>query len=237
MNKVLKQIQDLARKNNMDIEDLVSSINEAKSEEDELLLRKNAEQNRHLVGKYYVSETKQSSSMFPKMKQFYHVLTNRSSSEYMVECLTFKEHPAYWFEYQIHKKDFPGDGYLGEYEFESFETMGISAKDLETMTEISKEEFDKAAKNYLEELLDLNWYTDHYRFGGKLPTDLDWKREKGEQINLITLKNKYRIKILWDDEGKVYVATSDDVPGLVLEDSSYGMLIDEVEVTIEELIN
>ena len=46
----------------------------------------------------------------------------------------------------------------------------------------------------------------------------------------------YRIKFLWDDEAAVWVATSQDVPGLVLESGSFDALIERVQVAAQELI-
>lgn len=46
----------------------------------------------------------------------------------------------------------------------------------------------------------------------------------------------YKIKMLWDDEADVWVATSDDVPGLVLESGSFDALIERLKVAIPELV-
>lgn len=40
----------------------------------------------------------------------------------------------------------------------------------------------------------------------------------------------------WDGEASMWVATSDDVPGLVLESNSYDALIDKVKIAIPELL-
>ena len=46
----------------------------------------------------------------------------------------------------------------------------------------------------------------------------------------------YRINMLWDDEADVWVATSDDVPGLVLESGSFDALVERVKTAVPELI-
>ena len=46
----------------------------------------------------------------------------------------------------------------------------------------------------------------------------------------------YRIKFLWDDEAAVWVATSQDVPGLVLESGSFDALLERVRYAVPELI-
>ena len=48
---------------------------------------------------------------------------------------------------------------------------------------------------------------------------------------------KYNVKLTWDSEASVWVATSDDVPGLVLESDSYDALIEKVKIAIPELID
>lgn len=46
----------------------------------------------------------------------------------------------------------------------------------------------------------------------------------------------YRINMLWDNEADVWVATSQDVPGLVLESGSFDALLEKVKYSIPELM-
>ena len=46
----------------------------------------------------------------------------------------------------------------------------------------------------------------------------------------------YKIKFLWDDEAAVWVATSEDVPGLALESGSFDALVEKVRSAIPELL-
>lgn len=48
---------------------------------------------------------------------------------------------------------------------------------------------------------------------------------------------KYIINLLWDNEADVWVATSDDIPGLVLESGSFDALIERVRFAIPELLS
>ena len=48
---------------------------------------------------------------------------------------------------------------------------------------------------------------------------------------------RYNINCLWDNDACVWVATSDDVKGLVLESNSFDALIEKVKVAIPELID
>ncbi len=45
-----------------------------------------------------------------------------------------------------------------------------------------------------------------------------------------------KIKILWDDEAKVWIATSDDIKGLVLESGSFDALIVRIKYAVEDLL-
>ncbi|MCR5136263.1 MAG: DUF1902 domain-containing protein [Oscillospiraceae bacterium] len=46
-----------------------------------------------------------------------------------------------------------------------------------------------------------------------------------------------RIDFTWDDEAAVWVATSKDVPGLVLESGSFDALIERVRYAVPELLS
>ena len=63
---------------------------------------------------------------------------------------------------------------------------------------------------------------------GMLLADSD-KREGKEQTM------SYRVNMIWDREAEVWVATSEDVPGLVLESGSFDALLERVKYAIPEL--
>lgn len=46
----------------------------------------------------------------------------------------------------------------------------------------------------------------------------------------------YTVKLFWDSEASVWVATSDDIKGLVLESGSLDVLIERVRMTVPELL-
>ena len=46
----------------------------------------------------------------------------------------------------------------------------------------------------------------------------------------------YTVNLLWDSEASVWVATSDDIRGLVLESGSLDVLIERVRMTVPELL-
>ena len=48
--------------------------------------------------------------------------------------------------------------------------------------------------------------------------------------------SEYNIKFQWDGDAAVWIATSEDVPGLVLESGSLGALMERVKITVPELL-
>ena len=51
-----------------------------------------------------------------------------------------------------------------------------------------------------------------------------------------SLQKIYFIRAEWDDEAKVWVATSDDVPGLATEADTLELLTKKLEVMVPELL-
>jgi len=47
---------------------------------------------------------------------------------------------------------------------------------------------------------------------------------------------QYEINLVWDNEAAVWVATSEDIPGLVLESGSLDALIERVRYAVPELL-
>lgn len=47
---------------------------------------------------------------------------------------------------------------------------------------------------------------------------------------------EYNINFLWDNEASVWVATSEDVPGLALESGSLDALMERVRFALPELL-
>jgi hypothetical protein len=48
---------------------------------------------------------------------------------------------------------------------------------------------------------------------------------------------EYLINLTWDNEASVWIATSDDIPGLVLESGSLDALIERVRCAAPELLS
>jgi len=46
----------------------------------------------------------------------------------------------------------------------------------------------------------------------------------------------YHVDLMFDSEARVWVATSEDVPGLVLESGSFDALVERVQVAVPELL-
>ena len=47
---------------------------------------------------------------------------------------------------------------------------------------------------------------------------------------------EYTVDFIWDDDAKVWIATSKEIPGLVLESGSFDALIERVRFAAPELI-
>jgi len=51
------------------------------------------------------------------------------------------------------------------------------------------------------------------------------------------MNNKYSISFSWDDEAEVWIATSADISGLILEDESFDRLVARVKLVVPELLS
>jgi len=47
---------------------------------------------------------------------------------------------------------------------------------------------------------------------------------------------KCTVVLIWDDEAKVWIAESNDIPGLCLESASFDELIEDVRVAAPEML-
>ena len=50
------------------------------------------------------------------------------------------------------------------------------------------------------------------------------------------MSREIEIQAKWDGEASVWIATSEDVPGLVIEAESWPRMIDEVKLTLPDLL-
>lgn len=137
-------------------------------------IRDKVHQNEALVGKCFLLSNVQINKMFPPMNRYGKVLSARSKNEFRVECLVFNEHPVYWFDYHASKIGRPGDYYLGSFDFQAVWVESLMVRDVEHAKEISLDDFNSAFRQYTEELLQTEWYVDHYRCGGVMPSDVNW---------------------------------------------------------------
>lgn len=48
---------------------------------------------------------------------------------------------------------------------------------------------------------------------------------------------EYVINVIWDNEAGVWIATSEDIPGLVLESGSFDALLERVRYAAPEMIS
>ncbi|MDR3201183.1 MAG: DUF1902 domain-containing protein [Spirochaetales bacterium] len=47
---------------------------------------------------------------------------------------------------------------------------------------------------------------------------------------------EYKISLTWDEEARVWIAESDDIPGLILESGSLDVLIERVRYAAPDLL-
>lgn len=47
---------------------------------------------------------------------------------------------------------------------------------------------------------------------------------------------EYKVNLIWDNDADVWVATSDDIPGLVMESGSFDALLERVRFAAPELL-
>ena len=50
------------------------------------------------------------------------------------------------------------------------------------------------------------------------------------------MMSEYLINFKWDDEASVWIATSDDIPGLILESGSFDALVERVRYAVPDLL-
>jgi hypothetical protein len=48
--------------------------------------------------------------------------------------------------------------------------------------------------------------------------------------------SEYIINFKWDEDASVWIATSDDIPGLILESGSYDALVERVRYAVPDLL-
>ena len=175
---IFSEIENIAKKHDLSVESVLKIANIKKIAMDESKIIEAVENNEYLVNRCFYKVMSDGEFKFPKMRHFYKVISARSVHEQKVECLVFEEHPTYWFEYQKHKTDFPGDLYLGHFDFKSFEVRSIPVSFFEDATEISNEEFNECLMTYAKELTELRWITNHSRYGEVLPNDARWEKKE-----------------------------------------------------------
>lgn len=116
-------------------------------------IKESIKENEKYLGKYFKIPT----HIHCSDNKYLKVISATSVNVYNVECLFFDEHPTYWFDYQNSKSGTTGDYCLGAFDFDSVTVKSFHIKDLEQFQEITKEEFDNALRNYIEELIELEW--------------------------------------------------------------------------------
>jgi len=178
MNNLIDEIAARAAAENIDLNALSIEIRDLARNQKEEEIHTQVASHEDIVGKCFVEEGHQPrSGMFPPMRRYYYVVSPRAWSQFDVSVLHFDEYPTYWFGYKSTKIAYPGDWFLGEYDFHSLEVDQLPYAIIKTLPEISKQEFWYAAKSYINRLSCMEWPEDHYRHSNVLPGDPKWKEK------------------------------------------------------------
>lgn len=186
VDKLIDEIKALPKE---DVHKIEAALKKAEDGKALSKLKATVESHKSYVGKCYRRRVQPDNGMFPEMWRYMKVLSERSSNEYRMETLIFDEHPVYWFEHKSSKMDRIGYNYLGEFDFEGLRVedypffcytprTGGKQMEIDLLEEIAPGEYNRAMNQYIMELQELVWYPDHWRFGGKLPSDPKWPAEQ-----------------------------------------------------------
>ena len=151
--ELINKIKDFATQEGYLFQDIKQLIDITAKEEEHKQVCNLAETNADLKGRYFKSN-----------KEYYKVLSYQSQNEYQVECLTFDKDPNPVFKVNTHKSIQAGDGFLGQFSFSGFTTKSIMSSVVRDMEEITKEEFEEAAKDFLDKLLSMEWKTQRFEW-------------------------------------------------------------------------
>lgn len=173
MSSVLAQLREVLEKNGADAGAVRRYMDTIVREDAAQKIQTSVDKNRIYVGKCYAIPSFDT-VMFPSMKKYVKVVSERASDAYHVSCLVFHEVPTYWFNYQGSRIGSPGDYYLGSFEFDGIYVDEIRIDELGYGVEISVGEYNRLMQRYINELQSMQWYADHYRCGGKWPQDENW---------------------------------------------------------------
>lgn len=148
-----------------DLQMLASRIRNGSLKRHDAEIRKKTESHAGYVGKCYVKKVKPMSGAFPEMRKYYRVVSERADNEYRMTALTFTEKPLCSFRPRFSKTGLPGDGYSGSFRFDGIQAEDVpffcfsfnGGLEIDSMTEISEEEYFKALDAYVNEIKTMKW--------------------------------------------------------------------------------
>ena len=166
-NRITKQIEAFCQENGLTVETLAKEIKslQIKKEYDHAL--KIMEDNRKLVDRCFKGQFSGDSSFlsgagtlpFEKEMIFCKVVSERGESVEEVECIIFSQAPLISFRADAHLLWQPSDGITGRFFYNGIISCSGSKQVIRSLTEISEEEFESAAKDHLDQLLKTDWKT------------------------------------------------------------------------------
>lgn len=145
MSRIREDIKKFCTEHGITAKDLSVMAKTVSKEERESEIVAAVEANNTFCSKYYKEK------LYNDLNRFHYIVSPASLSTSNVESLSFIEMPSKFF----HKlKD---SQVLGAISFESFTIKHIPTSDLSSFEEIDKSEYDKAAVQFVNSMLNMKW--------------------------------------------------------------------------------
>ena len=179
VNEIMADVDAIIKKHGITAETLHYALDKIRREEEVADLKEVIKTYEPFLGKCYCELT-DDDEMFPPMYKYLKVVNVVRGKE-RVECLVFYEHPTYWFDYDTFNSSQTLSYKTGKFEFTSVEVEPVDTWYFANpyVKEITPEQYGQAMERYYKELIEMPWYTEHYRFGGVFPSDPKWPRNGG----------------------------------------------------------
>jgi len=162
--RAIKQIEDICRGNGLSMDNLADELKRIKEKKEYERILKSVEDSTKLVGRYFKGRDLEGDifkngvkPMCGKEMIFYKVVSDRADHVGEVECIIFSQTPHISFRAERHLLWQPSDGIVGHYSYCGIHNGAVSKQEIESLTEISEEEFETAAKKHLNMLLESEW--------------------------------------------------------------------------------
>ena len=163
--RVMNQIEDLCRKNDLSVDELTEELKKQKEKKEYELILASVVDGKKLVGRCFKGRCLFEGASFENSVKamsgmeafFYRVVSERAECVGEVECIAFSQTPDIRFRAETHLLWQPSDGIVGHYCYSGIHNHSVCKRAIENLTEISVEEFKAAARAHLDQLLETDW--------------------------------------------------------------------------------